>query len=106
MVRYAFRCGGLSWETKETSLPGATYAGIIERLELISVPLIAEPQGAMCDGATSGFWYESGHDQSVSLSWYYPPEEWKPLAGRSALGMKLPRERRGKATDQSTSRVA
>jgi hypothetical protein len=44
MVRYAFQCGGFSWETKETSLPGATYAGIIERLELISIPLIAQPQ--------------------------------------------------------------
>ena len=71
-------CGD-PWETRETSLPGATYAGVIERLELISIPLVATPQGAMCDGATCGFWY-GGDDQAIFASWYYPPEEWKPLA--------------------------
>jgi hypothetical protein len=33
----------------------------------------------MCDGATCGFWY-GGDDQAISVSWYYPPEEWLPLA--------------------------
>jgi hypothetical protein len=27
-----------------------------------------------------GFCYGPGQDQSVSVSWCYPPEEWKPLA--------------------------
>jgi hypothetical protein len=33
----------------------------------------------MCDGSTCGFWY-GGYDQTISASWYYPPEEWQPLA--------------------------
>jgi hypothetical protein len=32
----------------------------------------------MRDGATCGFWY-GGCDQAISASWYYAPEEWKPL---------------------------
>jgi hypothetical protein len=36
-------CGGM-WTTRQTSLPAATFAGIIERLELISSALIAEPE--------------------------------------------------------------
>ena len=79
LLRYVTSGDGDPWETRETSLPGPTYAGIIERLELISIPLVATPQGAMCDGATCGFWY-GGYDQTISASWYYPPEEWKPLA--------------------------
>ena len=43
------RGGWHTWDTRETSLPGPTYAGIIERLELISIPLVATPQGAICD---------------------------------------------------------
>jgi len=79
LLRHVTRGGGDPWETRETALPGPTYAGIIERLELISIPLVATPQGGMCDGATCGFWY-GGYDQAISASWYYPPEEWKPLA--------------------------
>ena len=46
---------------------------------MISIPLVTTPQGAMCDGSTCGFWY-GGYDQTISASWYYPPEEWQPLA--------------------------
>jgi hypothetical protein len=67
------------FQTTECKLSAATFAGIVERLEMISVPLIAHPQGMMCDGSVVGFMYGGG-DQKVSLSWYYPPEEWKPLA--------------------------
>jgi hypothetical protein len=28
---------------------------------------------------TSGFWYARGFEQIVSVSWYYPPEQWKQL---------------------------
>ena len=80
LIRYGLRPCGSCWEISQAKLPGPTYAGIIERLELISIPLVAAPQGAMCDGATCGFWYESGYDQAISASWYYPPEEWEPLA--------------------------
>jgi hypothetical protein len=33
----------------------------------------------MCDGATSGFCLNRG-EQVVLVTWYYPPEEWRPLA--------------------------
>jgi hypothetical protein len=80
MVRHVTSGGGDPWETRETSLPDPIYAGIIERLELISIPLVATPQGVIVDGSTSGFWYGAGYDQTISASWYYPPEEWRPLA--------------------------
>jgi hypothetical protein len=58
-IRQCYRfCG--CWKTSQTNLPAAIFAGIIERLEMISIPLIAEPQGAMCDGDTSGFIYNRG----------------------------------------------
>jgi hypothetical protein len=68
------------FRTRECERPAATYAGIIERLEAISIPLIAEPKSWMCEAAVIGFMYASVFDQVVSVSWYYPPEEWKPLA--------------------------
>ena len=72
-VRHVQSFAGSGWQTSQGSLPSATFAGIIERFEMISIPLVAEPQGAMCDGATSGFCFSRGGK-------YYPPEEWKPLA--------------------------
>jgi hypothetical protein len=77
-IRQAYRFYGSSWKISQTTLPGATFAGIIERLEAVSIPLVAEPQGAMLDGATSGFCLNRG-EQVVLVTWYYPPEEWRPL---------------------------
>ena len=40
---------------------------------------MAKPEAAMLDGDTSGFCLSTG-EQTVYLTWYYPPEEWQPLA--------------------------
>jgi hypothetical protein len=65
------------FRTRECELPAATYAGIIERLEMISVPLIAQPHVVVTDGSFVGMAYSS----SVSFRWYgVPPKEWEPLA--------------------------
>jgi hypothetical protein len=67
------------FQTTECQLPAATLGGIIEQLETISIPIIAQPRALISDGSAAGMAY-SFDDQTVSLSWYYPPEEWKPLA--------------------------
>jgi len=77
-VRHVRSFGGAPWKTSQARLPAATFAGVIERLEGISIPLAAEPQGMYLDGGTSGFAYCRG-EQIVMVSWYYPPEEWQEL---------------------------
>jgi len=65
------------FQTTECKLAAATFAGIIERLEMISVPLVAEPHVVVTDGSFVGMAYNS----SVSFRWYsVAPKEWEPLA--------------------------
>jgi hypothetical protein len=67
-------------KTRECELPAATYAGVIERLETISVPLVAHSHVAMTDASHAGIAYRGG-SQPVSFRWYgVAPEGWEGLA--------------------------
>jgi hypothetical protein len=67
------------FKTRECELAAATYAGIIERLEMVSVPLIAHSKVMVCDGSYVGMAYRGG-SQPVSLRWYGVP----PRAGKDS----------------------
>src|SRR6516165_5122134 len=51
LIRYGLRPCGSCWEISQAKLPSPTYGGIIERLELLTIPLVAKPQGAYLDSA-------------------------------------------------------
>jgi hypothetical protein len=65
-IRRGFRFHGC-WKTSQTALPAATFAGIIEWLEMIAIPLVVEPQGSMSDGATRGFAYNKWEQIVIHL---------------------------------------
>jgi len=68
------------FQTTECKLAAATFAGIVERLETISVPLIAHSHVMLCDGSYVGMAYQGG-SQPVSFRWYgVAPEGWEGLA--------------------------
>ena len=64
------------FKTREGELSATTYAGIIERLELISIPLISRPLGCMTDASHAGVAYSD----TFLVRWYgNAPEGWEGL---------------------------
>jgi hypothetical protein len=54
------RFAGSKRKMRQAQLPGKTFSGILERLETVSIPLLATSEGALEDGTTSGFCLSKG----------------------------------------------
>ena len=81
LVREASRFAGSNWEIRQAKLPGPTFAGILERLETASIPLLATSEGELEDGSTSGFCLKQG-----------PTSGARHLVLSAAQGMAIARE--------------
>ena len=78
LVREGSRFLRSNWELRQATLPSPTFAGILERLETVSIPLLATPESMICDGTISGLCLNRG-EQTVLVTWYNPPKKWQAL---------------------------
>ena len=79
LIREASRFAGNDWEIRQAKLPSPSFAGILERLETVSIPLLTTSEGELEDGSTSGFCLPKGR-QVVFVTWSsMPPKEWRSL---------------------------
>ena len=79
LVREASRFAGSNWEIRQAKLPGPTFAEILERLETVSIPLLATSEGELEDGSTSGFCLNKGRQVVLVTRSSMPPKEWRAL---------------------------